>query len=69
MAQHESQHLDFKQRWQEDHLKTLRAFANSEGGAIHLGKDDDGNLVPLDGVKKLLETLPGKIIQKVPTRR
>ena len=65
MSQYESQHLDFKQSWQDDHLKTLCAFANSEGGAIHLGKDDRGQVVPLDNVKKLLETLPGKIIQKL----
>lgn len=65
MPQYESQHLDFKQSWQDDHLKTLCAFANTEGGAIHLGKDDQGKVIPLDNVKKLLETLPGKIIQKL----
>ena len=65
MSQYESQHLDFKQSWQDDHLKTLCAFANSKGGAIHLGKDDQGQVIPLDNVKKLLETLPGKIIQKL----
>ena len=65
MSQHESQHLDFKQSWQDDHLKTLCAFSNTEGGTIQLGKDDEGLPVPLDDTKKLLETLPGKIIQSL----
>ena len=61
----ESQHLDFKQSWQDSHLKTLAAFANTEGGMIHLGKDDQGVTVALSDAKSLLETLPGKIIQKL----
>lgn len=65
MAVHESQQLDFKQSWQDDHLKTLCAFSNAEGGTIYLGKDDQGQPVALSNPKKLLETLPGKIIQSL----
>ena len=65
MAKAESQQLDYKQQWQDSHLATLCAFANTEGGAIHLGKDDQGQILPPDNPKKLLETLPGKIIQKL----
>ncbi|MEK6480916.1 ATP-binding protein [Catalinimonas sp. 4WD22] len=65
MADLESQHLDYKQSWQDEHLKTLCAFANAEGGEIHLGKDDQGKITPLEQPKKLLESLPGKIIQKL----
>jgi ATP-dependent DNA helicase RecG len=38
----ESQTLDYKQTRQDDLLKTLCAFANTAGGEIHLGKDDQG---------------------------
>ena len=65
MAKAESQQLDYKQQWQDSHLATLCAFANTEGGTIHLGKDDRGQPVRLENPKKLLETLPGKIIQKL----
>ena len=65
MAKFESQKLDYKQSWQDDHLKTLCAFANTDGGTIHLGKDDNGQIVPLENFKNLLESLPGKIIQKL----
>ena len=65
MANLESHNLDYKQSWQDDHLKTLCAFANTEGGTIQLGKDDQGQIVALENPKKLLESLPGKIIQKL----
>jgi ATP-dependent DNA helicase RecG len=65
MANLESHNLDYKQSWQDEHIKTLCAFANSEGGMIQLGKDDHGHIVALENPKKLLESLPGKIIQKL----
>jgi len=65
MAAAESPQLDYQPQWQDDHLVALCAFANAEGGAIHLGKDDQGRTVPLSNPEKLLETLPAKIIQKL----
>ncbi|MEQ9440950.1 MAG: ATP-binding protein [Cyclobacteriaceae bacterium] len=65
MALQETHRLDFKQSWQDDHLKTLCAFSNTEGGTIQLGKNDEGQPVSLNDTKKLLESLPGKIIQKL----
>jgi len=57
----ESQHIEFKQDWSDDHLKWIAGFANANGGVLHLGRDDKGGIVGLPKVRKLLEDLPNKI--------
>ena len=37
----ESQTVEFKQIWKDEYLKTICAFANSEGGSLYIGLDDD----------------------------
>ena len=41
----EGQHLEFKRDWNESAKKTVVAFANSGGGRIVVGVDDDGSPV------------------------
>ena len=53
-----SQRIEFKQVWTDDHLKRVAAFANADGGVLHLGRDDRGEIVGLSKAKKLLEDLP-----------
>ena len=50
----ESQTTEFKQIWKDEYLKTVCAFAN-------VGFDDFGNIVGIENSKKLIETLPNKI--------
>jgi ATP-dependent DNA helicase RecG len=57
----ESQTLEFKQQWKDEYLKTICAFANSDGGSLLLGVDDDGEIIGIHDSIKLLETLPNKI--------
>ena len=59
-AKHESQHTEWKSAWQDDHLKWICAFANTEGGVLHIGRNDSGAVVGLEKPKKLLEDLPNK---------
>ena len=40
MMKEESEDLEFKKKWRDEHLKTLSAFANSTGGELILGQDD-----------------------------
>jgi len=47
----ESHSIEFKQSWRSEYLKVISAFANSEGGSLYIGLDDDGNPVPLKNVK------------------
>ena len=57
----ESQNIEWKKRWQDDHLKSICGFANAQGGRIYIGKDDAGQIIRLKNSKKLLEDLPNKI--------
>lgn len=37
----EDQYTEFKRIWKDDYLKELCAFANSQGGVLYLGVDDN----------------------------
>ncbi|NMD15342.1 MAG: ATP-binding protein [Bacteroidales bacterium] len=43
----EQQNIEFKSQWSDTILKTACAFANTIGGSIYIGIDDNGNPVEL----------------------
>lgn len=57
----ESQNVEWKEEWNDDYLRCLSAFANTEGGKLYIGIDDQGRVKPLKDVRKLLEAVPNKI--------
>lgn len=57
----EQHNIEYKQSWHEDHLKTICAYANSQGGKLYIGKDDKGKTVGISEYKKLMDELPNKI--------
>ncbi len=57
----ESHNVEYKEIWKDDYLKWLCGFANSNGGSLFVGVDDDGNVVGVKNINKLLEDLPNKI--------
>ncbi|MBU1993426.1 putative DNA binding domain-containing protein [bacterium] len=57
----ESQTIEFKRLWKDDYIKWVCAFANSEGGTIYIGIEDDGEIVGIENAKKLLEDIPNKV--------
>jgi len=61
----ESQNIEFKTSWHDDYLKIISAFANTGGGKLYIGIDDNGNIVDIKEAKKLLEVLPNKIRNKL----
>jgi ATP-dependent DNA helicase RecG len=61
MCTRESQHTEFKETWREECLKTVCAFANTNGGVIFIGKDDEGKICGVSNHKKLLEDIPNQI--------
>ena len=59
----EGQHLEWKASWRDDHLRSVCAFANADGGTLEIGRDDEGTVVGV-GVRerrRLLEELPNKL--------
>jgi len=57
----EQHNIEFKTNWHDDYLKTICAFANSQGGKLYIGKNDKGVTVGLSEHKKLMDDLPNKI--------
>ena len=60
MKEKESQTTEFKSSWRDEYLKWICAFANTDGGRLLIGVDDNGNPVGVKDSKKLLEDLPNK---------
>jgi ATP-dependent DNA helicase RecG len=58
----ETQTVELKESWQDEYLKTICAFSNTDGGVFYVGVDDNGNAVKLERIKYLLESLPNKIL-------
>lgn len=57
----ESQTIEFKQIWKDEYLKTICAFANSDGGELYIGIADNCQAIGVENIEALLETLPNKI--------
>lgn len=57
----ENQNIEYKEIWKDEYLKALVAFANSEGGKLILGVNDNKEIVGLKSVSKLMEDIPNKI--------
>lgn len=62
MAKKESQNIEYKQSWRDEFLKTICAFANTIGGTLYIGINDNGQVVGVENAKKLLEDIPNKIV-------
>lgn len=57
----ESQHIEWKETWRDEFLKWICGFANAEGGALHIGRNDKGVVVGLPDAARLLEEIPNKV--------
>lgn len=61
----ENQTTEWKWSWNDDFLKWLCGYANVDGGTLYIGVNDDGYVVGLEDSRKLLESLPNKINDKL----
>lgn len=61
----ESQNTEWKESWKDEYLKTICAFANTEGGMMTLGVNNQGKIVGVSNPEKLLKQLPDKIRSKL----
>ena len=57
----EDQHTEFKRLWKDEFFRELSAFANSQGGTLYIGVEDDGTVVGVKDAKLLLQDMPNKI--------
>jgi ATP-dependent DNA helicase RecG len=61
----ENQVIEWKRQWDDEFLKWICAFANTKGGTLEIGRDNNGEVVGLSNAQKLMEDLPNKIRQAV----
>ena len=54
----ENQNIEWKAKWKDDYLEWICGFANAQGGKIYIGCDDDGKVIGLPNIRKLLEDVP-----------
>jgi len=57
----ESQNIEWKESWRDEYLKWICGFANAKGGKLIVGKKDNGEVIGVVNLKKLLEDIPNKI--------
>ena len=60
--QSESQNIEYKETWRDEHLKWICGFANAQGGRIYIGVNDAKKVIGLSDAKKLMEDIPNKIV-------
>ena len=65
MVNEETQTIEYKQIWKQDCLRVIAAFANSVGGTLIIGLDDQGNFSTLSDIPKLLNDIPNTIRNKL----
>ncbi len=58
----EKQDIEFKQSWRDEYLKWICAFANTNGGTLYIGVQDDGEVCGVEDAHKLSEDIPNKIL-------
>ena len=57
----ESQNIEYKESWRDEYLKWVCGFANAQGCTIYIGVDDNGKVVGVKDIKKLMEDISNKI--------
>jgi len=57
----ENQNLAYKTSWRDEYLKWIGGFANSNGGKLFIGVNDEGKVTGIENHRELLELLPNKI--------
>ncbi len=50
-----------RQSWHDDYRKWICAFANTEGGTLYIGVDDNGEICGIDNAQRLSEDISDKI--------
>ena len=61
----ETETLEFKESLCEGFYKTIAAFANTRGGIVLLGVDNENKIKGVDSSSKFLEELTNNIINKL----
>lgn len=56
----ENQNVEWKEVWRDEYLRWICSFANSTGGVLYIGVNDDGKVVGIKNAKQLVYDIPHK---------
>ena len=59
--QYESERIEYKSQMVDDIYKEVIAFANTDGGVIYIGIDDQGNVAGIDNIDETYTRLTNGI--------
>ena len=57
----ESQNVERKSSWCDDHLDCICGFANGRGGVLEIGRNDRGEVVGVANILRLLDEIPNRV--------
>jgi len=57
--------IEYKRQWDDEWLKWICGFANSDGGTLYIGITDKEHIYGVENSKKLMEDVPNKIVSKL----
>ncbi len=60
-VKYETERIEFKSRWNEAYCKEVVAFANSDGGTLYIGYDDNGVEVGVENADQTYTQIPNAI--------
>ncbi|MDR3283104.1 MAG: putative DNA binding domain-containing protein [Candidatus Methanoplasma sp.] len=58
----EDQDMEYKRLWKDEYLKTVCGYANSEGGVLRIGVEDDGTPAGVGDPEKTAKTISDTIV-------
>ncbi len=64
----EGETVEFKERWTDSALETLAAFANHKGGTVHVGVNDDAQVVGWSGNDAEQQRIANQVVQALGLR-
>lgn len=57
----ENQNVEWKEIWKDEYLRWICAFANSKGGVLYIGINDNGKVIGVKNAEYLVYTIPHKV--------
>lgn len=57
----ETNNIEYKESWRDEYLRQICGLANTHGGSLFIGIDDNGNVIGINKPKKLQEDIPNKV--------
>lgn len=61
----ELEEVEWKWSWRDEYLKWICGYANTNGGILNIGVNDDGYVVGVEDPDQMQETLPDKITSRL----